>query len=321
MLNVFAPLSRAAAPIADGMLRRTLLRVGVQEHQAILAGMSINYYVRPSAYTQSRSAWQIALAAAKHTLLRQRHDTRPTPIVLIHGLGDNALTWALAIELLAPGREVYAIDLPGYGLSGLAPAHPCASLGEMCDVLAAFLRDIVGRPALVVGNSMGGWLAVRLAQAAPDLVREITLINPGGAYLEGQPSWEPFRSAVAVPDLRTTRQVIRQVLGFVPAALLYFAQHSIQERFQRQVVRAFVAQASEGDFLSAEELRALQTPTSQIWGLDDQFLPAGSREFFTAHLSHAALQEIPHCGHLPQREHPLRVARFLDLRAALIDRA
>jgi pimeloyl-ACP methyl ester carboxylesterase len=321
MHKIFAPLSRAAAPIADGVLRRALLQIGVQEHQAALAGVPINYYLRPAAYASERGRWQRALATAKHTMLRQRADQRPTPIVLVHGLGDNALTWALVIELLAPGREVYAIDLPGYGLSGLAPSHPCASLSEMCDVLAAFLRDVVGRPALVAGNSMGGWLAVRLAQVAPALLREITLINPGGAYLAGQPSWEPFRSAVAVPDLRTTRQVIRQVLGFVPATLLYFAQHSIQDRFQRRVVRAFVEQASEGDFLTAEELRALRTPASQIWGLDDGFLPAGSREFFTSNLNLSSQLLIAHCGHLPQREHPLQVARFLDARASLLDRA
>jgi pimeloyl-ACP methyl ester carboxylesterase len=150
------------------------------------------------------------------------------------------------------------------------------------------------------------------------MVREVVLINAGGAYLDGRPSWEPFRTIVAMPDLKTTRLAMRQVVGPLPAALLYITQYSIQELFQRQVVRAFVELADERDFITAAQLRALSRPASLIWGTADHFLPAGSLEFFRENLPGAPTMLL-RCGHLPQRERPLPVARFLDSRGQLLD--
>lgn len=313
------PLSRVIAPMSDGLLRRVLLASGVQERAATLGGVSISYYYRPGSPAADRSAVRQRLSIAKRILLRQRPAKRPTPILLIHGLGDNALTWSAVIELLAAGREVFAIDLPGYGLSGLPRGQHFMPTAQICEVLELFLRDVIGQPALVVGNSLGGWLAVRVAQRSPDLIGEVMLVNAGGAYLEGLASWEPFRQVVAVADLKTTRQAIRQVLGFVPAALVYVGQRGIQERFQRQVVRAFVEYADERDFLKPEDLHCLTVPVSLAWGLGDQFLPHGSFEFFRQHLPDAPLLTIRNCGHLPQRERPTLLARFIDARAELLD--
>jgi pimeloyl-ACP methyl ester carboxylesterase len=313
------PLSRALAPLMDGLLRHALFRLGIEERQAWVNGVSLNYYYRPAAQSPRKSWRRRILSGARRIVLRQRPAQRPTPIVLIHGLGDNALTWTLVLELLAPGRDIYALDLPGYGNSGLPPGQHTATFDDMRDALTNFLCSVVGRPALVVGNSMGAWLATRLAEAIPEMVREVVLINAGGAMLEGRPSWEPFRDNVAMADLKTTRLVIRQVLGFFPAILIYAGQRSIQERFQRQVVRAFVEMADERDFLAPEELQELSVPASIIWGLDDRFLPAGSLEFFQKHLPNAQTLLVHHCGHLPQRERPLLVARFLDERAGCID--
>jgi pimeloyl-ACP methyl ester carboxylesterase len=315
-MALLAPISRVMAPLLDGFLRRLMLAFGAEMRECKLLGCHLCYY--------HRAASRPGLARVSALLARRSApagaDTR-VPIVLVHGLGDNALTWTMTMALLASGRDIYAVDLPGYGMSTLAPGHLYATISEMSEVLAAFIGQVVGRPALVVGNSMGGWIAVRLAASAPGLVREITLVNAGGAYLEGRPSWEPFRSVVGVADLSTTRQAIRQVLGLAPALLIYLGQYSIQERFQCQVVRAFVEAADERDFLTADELRALPVPASIIWGLRDQFLPSGSLEFFMANLPGAPVLTINRCGHLPQRERPLAVARFIDGRAAHLDGA
>jgi pimeloyl-ACP methyl ester carboxylesterase len=313
------PFSRAVAPLADGFLRQALLRMGVAEQQVRLHAISIHYYHRRAVQAEPIRKRRAILSMLARWILGQRDDRHPTPIVLIHGLGDNALTWALMILFLAPGRDIYAVDLPGYGLSGLPVGQPCASMAVMEAILAVFLEQVVGCPVLVVGNSLGGWLAVRLACSAAAMVRAAVLINPGGAVLNGFDSWAPFRATVAVPDLATTRQAIRQVVGWLPAALIYIGQRSIQERFQRQVVRAFVETATEHDFLTAADLQRVPIPTALVWGLKDTFLPDGSLAFFTEHLPHATTLLIQHCGHLPQREHPLTVARFVDRQAELQD--
>jgi pimeloyl-ACP methyl ester carboxylesterase len=235
---------------------------------------------------------------------------------------SGALTWSFVLGPLARTHPVYAIDLPGYGYSGLPAGRGHATLDEMCDMLVLFLREVIGRPTLVVGNSMGGWLAVKLGWAVPELVRGIVLLDAGGAPLSGIDSWLPFAEAIDIRDMRMARQVFRQMFGAIPAPLLYLGQHSLQETFQRQVVREFVAdlkgKAAMPDdvLLKPDDLRNLPVPAALIWGLGDHFLPAGSLEFFRANMPDAPTLLLKHCGHLPQRERPLPVLRFIKRFAA-----
>lgn len=295
------PISSAALPLLNGLARRNLARSGVAQREVHIGGASVNYYYKAPPVAQTAPATM--------------------PILLLHGLGDSAITWSSVIAPLARDHAVYAVDLPGYGHSGLPAGCSFSTLEQMRDVLVVFLRDVIGRPALVVGNSLGGWLAVKLAWAAPALVRGIMLLDAGGAPLEGRASWEPFREAIAVRDLKTARLVFRQMFGAVPPPLLYLGQRGLQELFQRQVIREFVATVQEDEFIHPAELRQLPVPAAIIWGLSDKFLPSGSLEFFREHLPNAALLLLKHCGHLPQRERPRATMRFIRSFATQLDAA
>ena len=321
MLNsLLDPLSSATVPLLYGLARRVMVRGGATQHQARLNGMSINYY-RQGPRVEGQGDKETRIRGDKGMLGLPASRSPGLPVLLVHGIADNALTWALVIGPLARDHEVYALDLPGYGLSGAPAGRDFATLNEMRDLLAAFLREVVGRPALVVGNSMGGWLAVKLAWAAPELTRAIVLIDAGGAPLEGRASWEAFGELIGVRDLRTSRQILGQMFGAIPAPLLYLGQRGLQQLFQRQVVRAFVANmiaamAAEDDLLKPDDLRRLPVPAGLVWGLSDTFLPRGSLEFFRENLPSAPTMLLRRCGHLPQRERPLAIARFIRQFAA-----
>lgn len=287
-LDMGSPLSRVLVPLVLGLRRRALLRAGAMSEERRLAGIRSHFYHIPG----------------------RRGSDPELPIVLIHGIADSALTWAFTLRSLARVGPVYALDLPGFGLSGYPPGRRYATIAEQAAVVAALVREVIGRPTLLVGNSMGGWVALRLAQAQPALVRGVVLLDPGGAMLAGRASWEPFVSAVAVPDLRTVRQVYRQMYGRVPLAL-YLAQHGFQELFLRDPVREFVAASSEDDFFTAEELQAISVPVALLWGERDRFLPAGSFEFFRENLPTAEVRVLRGVGHLPQQERPRAVTRYV----------
>jgi len=294
LLALGVPISRVTLPLANGLARRRLLRSGAEQRETRVQGISINYY-----YQAPGQATPGAF-----------------PIVLVHGIADNALTWALVMRSLAYDHSVYAVDLPGYGLSGTPAGRRYATLDEMRDVLALFVHDVIGAPALIVGNSMGGWLAVKLAWSAPESVRALVLIDAGGAPLEGRASWEPFAELIGVRDLRSSRLMFRQMFGAVPAPLLYLGQRGLQELFQRQVVREFVANlaaeaGAEEALLRPDELRRLPVPAALIWGRSDTFLPRGSLEFFRDNLPGAPTLLLRRCGHMPQRERPRAVVRFI----------
>ncbi|HXW39392.1 MAG TPA: alpha/beta hydrolase, partial [Acidimicrobiales bacterium] len=121
-------------------------------------------------------------------------DADRPPLVLVHGLGGSHLNWVLVGPALAAGRRVVAIDLPGFGLSP-GFGRDC-SVGENAVVLRQFLSRVIGRPAVLVGNSMGGMISLLAAAAEPDAVRGVVLVDP----------------ALPVPD---ERRDIRVAAGFM----------------------------------------------------------------------------------------------------------
>jgi pimeloyl-ACP methyl ester carboxylesterase len=280
------PLSQSLLPTVNGLTRNLLLRSGVAEEQRELAGIPVHFY--------------------------RLGDGPGVPIVLIHGIADNALTWAFVLHGLAKIGPVYAVDLAGFGLSGYPRGRRYATISEHVAVVRALIDEVIGRPALLVGNSLGGWIAARLALDAPDSACGIVMIDPGGAMLGGRPSWEPFVQTVAVPDLRAVRLVFRQMFGRTPIVLpLYLGQRGFQTLFLRDPVTNFVAAASEDEFFRPEDLAGIQVPCALVWGEADRFLPAGSFEFFRDNLPAPALLTLRGCGHLPQRERPRQVVKFV----------
>lgn len=283
----FDPLSYAMVPLVDGLARHALPRFGAFEQTRRINGVPIHYYLIPC-----------------------RH-AAPLPVLFIHGMGDNAVTWSLVAPLVARRHDVFMIDLPGYGLSGLPPGKKAATISDMTEIVGAFLTDVIARPALLVGNSMGGWIAVRVAETRPDMVRGIVLMNAGGALLEGHRSWDPFIELLSPADAHQARRVARMVFGALPPPLRALSSRGMTNLFARPVVREFIHATDEPDFLSPDELHHLPTPTAVLWGECDRFLPPGSFEFFRTHLPSPQVHILKRCGHLPQRERPVATARFI----------
>lgn len=111
------------------------------------------------------------------------------PIVLVHGLGGSHLNWLPVGKRLAAHGRVLAIDLAGHGRT--------PSLGRTATVdanrrlLGRFLEAVAGAPAVLVGNSMGGYLAMAEAAAEPDRVESLVLVDPAVPNTRIR-SWDPL---------------------------------------------------------------------------------------------------------------------------------
>ncbi len=97
-------------------------------------------------------------------------------VVLVHGLGGSHLNWDLFGPLLSPHARVRALDLPGFGRS--EPGGRRASVQANVAVLDRFLAEVVGEPAILVGNSMGGMLSILAAGERPDAATGLVLLDP-----------------------------------------------------------------------------------------------------------------------------------------------
>ena len=103
-------------------------------------------------------------------------DASGTPVVLVHGLGGSHLNWVHVGPALAAGRRVVALDLPGFGLT--PSGGRSTSVHANAAVLGRVLDEVVGGPALLVGNSMGGMISLLLADRSPERVAGLVLVDP-----------------------------------------------------------------------------------------------------------------------------------------------
>lgn len=100
------------------------------------------------------------------------------PLLLIHGVGLRAESWYQQIDALAPDYDVYAVDMPGHGESDiLSVGSDSPILADFTDCLAQFMTQTIGKPAVILGHSMGALLALSLAKSYPDLCLAIVPMN------------------------------------------------------------------------------------------------------------------------------------------------
>lgn len=254
------------------------------------------------------------------------------PVVLVHGLGGVAENWLLNLAALAADWRVHVLDLPGFGRSGkpsLAYSIPC---------FAAFLADYLeahnlGRTCLI-GNSLGGAIALQLALEHPERVSALVLADSAGfsrhvpsalrlAMLPGigevlvrpSPLLANWILRRCYCDASLITEEMTRILGAVldEPGLTSSLLHIL-----RQLLRHQSAQSVEV-FLAG--LRTLAVPSLVIWGREDRVLPVGDAYTAAAVLPDVELEIFERCGHLPQMEcaelFNQRVIDFLKRRAQL----
>jgi pimeloyl-ACP methyl ester carboxylesterase len=252
------------------------------------------------------------------------------PIILIHGLGDEADTWRHLFPLLARTHRVIAPDLPGFGRS--APTGRM-TLARHADALQALLRK-TGK-AILVGNSLGGAIAELVSFRESALVAHLILID-GGLPTRGKLSLPLLASlipGVAERGYRAWRKVGADAYGSL--APYYAALENLGEKerdFLRLRVQDRVASDSQcraycSSFRSylrtalfaqgkfARLLARSRIPLLVIWGDTDRIIPIAARESTLAVRHDATVETILQCGHLPQQEKPIEthaaIERFL----------
>jgi pimeloyl-ACP methyl ester carboxylesterase len=228
------------------------------------------------------------------------------PLLLLHGLGDSIAGWAQVAGPLSRSYQVHLLDLPGHGLSARPPDWRLPTLSAAVAHYAAGLRA-----PLLVGHSLGGWIALRVALSGQVRAQGVTVINPAGALLARE-EWAPFRQLVSAKDRAGVNRYLQAAFHRPPFALRLFSG---------EVVKAMWAEASQGildavaeeDFLREAELASLSLPLRLIWGERDRLLPPGTLDFFRRALPSAEVTLLENAGHLPHLEAPRALARALLL--------
>jgi pimeloyl-ACP methyl ester carboxylesterase len=238
------------------------------------------------------------------------------PVVLVHGLGGSANGFGrLFFGLGRRFSRVLAVDLPGHGFSAEYCGGPVCVRGQF-DVLRGWCEQVVGEPAFVVGNSLGGAMAVNLAAESPALVRALGLVAPAGAALTPEAT-EALLASFNVKTAAEARALTRRLFHKPPLSLMLFA-NELKKFYGTPTVQALAAEArATRASLAPEVLRGLTMPVLLLWGASERLLPAENLAYYKAHLPpHAEVQVVEGFGHVPQVERPdelvSHLVRFAD---------
>lgn len=224
-------------------------------------------------------------------------------VILVHGANDYAGTWARVAPALLAGHRVVAFDLPGHGNS--APHAGPLSVGD----LVAGIEAVVAKersPVTLVGNSLGGWLALIVAKRRPASIGHVVLVN--GAATEGN-----FSEGIELlpKDRESARRVMEAAMAPGAPAPPGFVLDDLVRRAPASALARLQAKPIEREWYIDEAIPTLDLPVSIVWGEADRILPLAYARSFAPLFRRSRLETLPACGHIPQRECPDALAAAL----------
>ena len=243
------------------------------------------------------------------------------PVVCIHGLGGTKASFLPTVAALTDSYRVIAIDLPGFGDSDkpLAAAYDAPYFArKVSDSLDALG---IGR-AHVVGNSMGGRVAIELALSAPRRVGGVVLLSPALAWLRER-RWKWLLPTI-VPRLGLIQPTPRSIAEPIVRRLVPGANDGWSAAGVDEFLRAYLDPRGRAAFYAAARniymdephgetglwtrLAQMSPETMFVWGRNDALVPPAFRKHVERVLPAARHLELD-CGHVPQLERPRETHR------------
>jgi pimeloyl-ACP methyl ester carboxylesterase len=244
------------------------------------------------------------------------------PVVLLHGLGATGASFLPTLWDLSRDHHVFAVDLPGFGESDkpVRPLHPA----YFAKWLVAFLDAVALERAHLIGNSMGGRIALEVGLRHPARVDRLVLLAPSLA-------WRRYRAAVglvrmlrpelgALPLPMLHRLVLRSLRSIfahperVPAAAMNAAADEFVRVFATPRGRIAFFHAAREIYLEDphgatgfwDRLPTLSPPAYFVFGGRDWLVPRSFVRHVRDAVPRARCDVYPECGHVPQFEEPER---------------
>lgn len=226
------------------------------------------------------------------------------PIIFLHGLGSNSLSWLMTLPAFCNSYRVIAIDHIGHGRSD-KPTLPY-KITNFVDYLEDFILALGLKHVNLVGNSLGGWIAARLALRRPELVAHLVLVGSAGL----QP-WPELREKLEnVKFAPRTAAEIKSLLS-----LCFY--NKVRYANQFSVIVSYLLRSLDDSHTTIEkviesaldpnewldgQISQIKAKTLVLWGQEDELMPVEFAHQFAKGISNSQLEIFKQCGHVPQIE-------------------
>jgi pimeloyl-ACP methyl ester carboxylesterase len=235
------------------------------------------------------------------------------PVLLLHGLGATKASFLPTVAALAGSFRVTAIDLPGFGDSAM-PVGAAYDPPFFARAVAGVLDALEIERAHLVGNSMGGRVALEVGFEFPERTGQLALLAPSLAWLRER-RWAPLLRAVR-PELGLIQPAPRVIVDRIARAMVPGGNDGWSAVGVDEFLRGYLTPRGRAAFYAAarniyledpdrfwSRLRELQGEALFVWGRQDRIVPIGFARHVREALPAAEHLELD-CGHVPQLEAP-----------------
>lgn len=218
------------------------------------------------------------------------------PLLFLHGARGGG-AWAPFMEKLSEHYDVIAPEHPGFGASD--DPRWLDSISDVAYFYLDFMAALDLRGVHVVGNSLGGWLALEIAVRSIERLASLCLLAPAGLFLPGKPPADVFlwSAETLAKNLFVNPDLVAATLAMKPTPE--------QQRAQLKNL-ATVAKLGWNPRFHNPDLRKwlhrVTIPTLVMWGREDRINPVDYAATFEELIPNSRTSIIPECGHLPHIE-------------------
>ena len=234
------------------------------------------------------------------------------PVILIHGFTGTAYDWRFNIPVLAKNFSVHAFDLPGFGYSQ-KPLNFKYNADGYADFVIDFMDERGIGKAVLVGNSLGGHVALNACARYAKRISGLVLVDSGGypdskKFLLFNLMTRPVlgKLMMQLNSRNTIRQALKNAILYNPAFATedvisdYYNVYSTPNA--RKIPLVVVRNMTADESRTPETLKLIQSPTLIIWGEQDKVIPLCWGECFHRDITNSSLAKVPESGHMPQIE-------------------
>jgi pimeloyl-ACP methyl ester carboxylesterase len=259
---------------------------------------------------------EFASVRTRAGMLSTLHAGTGDPVIALHGLGGTKISFLPTVAALADQFRVISVDLPGFGDSD-KPVGAAYDARYFARAVVALLDELELERVHLVGNSMGGRVALEVGLLYPERVRRIVLLSSSLAWRRERP-WATVLRLVR-PELGLLQVAPRGVVEGIVRRLIPGAESGWAAAGVDEFLRAYLTPRGRAAFYAAarhiylEEpegengfwprLSTLQAPALFVWGRHDRLVPVAFAPHVTDALPHSEHIELD-CGHVPQLERP-----------------
>ena len=221
-------------------------------------------------------------------------------VLVLHG-GGGPLTVARFVEAMAANARVIAPVHPGFG--GTPRPDDFDSIEKLADAYAALLERLALTDVLVVGFSIGGWIANALALRAGARLRGVVLVNGAGIVVDGEACADVFSLTPQQLSALSYHDPARH--GIDPAGLTDAQKAGMAANMRTLAV--YGRARDMGDPQLRARLAHVRVPVLVVWGESDRVVTPAYGRAVAESFPDARLEVIAQCGHMPQIEQPQRL--------------